>query len=184
MRLLLKRSLFLVTCLLVLTQVGRCQVGTWDLVDDFSQGLTHEEFGRSTLGQSVNPDWVWSYGYYPVGGPDRALDKGGLTLYTHHVQGGEAALNTPLNNWKSPNGPDSEGNINYNWDQETGFDMEAWGPGMSWEPGMVAMMTDFPADGLWTTTVFTAPGTGTLEISRPKVPMLVLSSVRPPTRAR
>ena len=136
---------------------------SWTLSVDFAQGFDGDTVAEFIGDNVVNPNGVWSYGYYPADGPTNAPD-GGFTLYTHNVCCGEAAIGTPLNNWKSNQGPDFDGNINLNFDLENGYDVEAWGPGMSWRPGQLAMMTDvFPADGLWTSSIFTAPKDGTYQ---------------------
>ena len=149
------RQCLMLSIALFICGVSDLRAQSWDLAGDFAQGLTKETFN-----QALNPDWVWSYGYYPVGGPD-GTDDGGFTLYEYHITPAEAAWSTPLNSWKSVAGPDADGNINFNFSADEALDRPEWGPGMSFEPNQVSMMTDaFPADGLWTSAVFTSPGNG------------------------
>lgn len=140
---------------------------SWDMVADFRQGIDTGDppaaADNAWITGATNPNGVWSYGYHgdPAQEPAYATVEdalgGGWTLYDN-ANFAECCLH----NWRIPESPDNNGNVNLNFSNDIATNRPDWGQtGMSWEPNQLAHMTDvFPVNGLLTTTRFTAPADG------------------------
>lgn len=97
-----------------------------------------------------NPDGVWTYGY---------LDNGNFVTYAYRNNADSINVKNWCGNHNGAANPDVQGNINKAFGSAS--DQWGWGPGMSWEPGMICVMTANSGGGAWVTTVrFTAPTAG------------------------